>query len=85
MRASTKQETSEWLPTTKAARQLGISSCTLKRYFRRDGLLQEGIHLKRGTCSNQSLQWHVRRCREALRNARINPARTAERAPYPPA
>lgn len=60
----------EWLPTTQAAHQLGISPCTLKRYFKRDGLLQEGLHLTRGERSNQPHLWHVRRCREALRAER---------------
>lgn len=57
----------DWVPTAQAARQLGVSSCTLKRYAHRDGLLQEGTHFLRGPHANTSLVWHLKRCFLALR------------------
>lgn len=45
----------EWLPTGQAALHLGVSSCTLKRYAKRDELLQEGTHFRRGPHSNTAL------------------------------
>jgi hypothetical protein len=57
----------EWLPTGQAALHLGISSCTLKRYAKRDKFLQEGTHFRRGPHSNTALVWHVPSCFDALR------------------
>ena len=59
--------TPEWLPTSQAARALGVSNYTLKRYARRDKLLQEGRHYRRGPYANSTFVWHVERCFEALR------------------
>lgn len=56
----------EWLPTAQAARVLCVSDCTLKRYARRNQLLQEGLHYRRGPYTNSSLIWHVERCFETL-------------------
>lgn len=62
-------ESRQWLPTTEAAYQLGISPCTLKRYFKRDGILLEGVHVKRSPVSNQALRWNVNLCLDALHRA----------------
>tara|TARA_B000000565_G_scaffold88647_1_gene64843 strand:+ start:255 stop:545 length:291 start_codon:yes stop_codon:yes gene_type:complete len=39
----------QWLSTSKAAKHVGISPDTLKRWGRpKTGFLREGVHLKRG-------------------------------------
>lgn len=62
-------ESRQWLPTTEAAYQLGVSPCTLKRYFKRDGILLEGVHVKRSLVSNQALRWNITLCLDALHRA----------------
>ncbi|MEI6359507.1 MAG: hypothetical protein WCO50_04170 [Synechococcus sp. ELA619] len=62
----------EWLPTAQAAQALGISTCTLKRYARRDGLLQEGSHFRRGPHANTALVWNVQRCFDAVRGGALS-------------
>ena len=56
---------------TRAAQLLGISHCTLKRYAKRDGLLQEGIHFRRGPHNNTALLWNVQLCFETVRGAAV--------------
>ena len=59
--------TPDWLPTSQAAHALGVSQYTLKRYARRDQILQEGQHYRRGPYANSTFVWHVARCFESLR------------------
>jgi hypothetical protein len=66
MAQSLSANSPEWLPTAQAAQHLGISSCTLKRYAKRDAILQEGTHYHRGPHRNTSLLWHVPSCFDAL-------------------
>ncbi|KAF0655016.1 hypothetical protein L107_00815 [Cyanobium sp. Copco_Reservoir_LC18] len=55
-----------WLPTSQAARALGISPHTLKRYADRDGFLIEGTHCRRGPYPNSPRVWEVNGCRQAM-------------------
>ena len=71
MSPSQNHSTFEWLPTAQAAQLLGISHCTLKRYAKRDGLLQEGIHFRRGPHTNTALLWNVQLCFETVRGAAV--------------
>ncbi len=64
---SVKTFTPEWLPTTQAAQLLGVSGCTLKRYAKRDAILEEGTHWRRGPHTNTALVWHVPSCFDVLR------------------
>lgn len=60
-------QTPAWLPTSQAARLLGVSDYTLKRYARRDQILLEGQHYRRGPYANSTFIWHVESCFEVLR------------------
>lgn len=64
---------SPWLSTMQAARQLGVHPDTLKRYAKRDMLLHEGTHFRRGPHNNSSLQWNLRLCFETLHGAGQQP------------
>ena len=55
-----------WLPTGQAARALGCSPDTLKRYIKRDGFLQEGEHLRRGPHRQSPIVWNVPACQKAI-------------------
>lgn len=55
-----------WLPTGKAARALGISADTLKRYALRDEILIEGTHWRRGPHRNSPITWNISACEEVL-------------------
>ena len=59
--------TPDWLPTSLAARALGVSDYTLKRYAKRDQILEEGQHYRRAPYPNSTIVWHIERCFEALR------------------
>lgn len=51
-----------WAPTGEAARLLGVSPCTLKRWASPTYsvyCLQEGLHFRRGRLSNSAMQWRV--------------------------
>ena len=56
-----------WLPTPDAARTLGVSVTTLKRY--RDangGFLEAGTHYAFGAFPNSPIAWNVDACRAAM-------------------
>ena len=55
-----------WLPTGQAARHLGVSNDTLKRYASRDEFLIEGKHWRRGAHPNSPWTWNVHGCRQAM-------------------
>lgn len=69
-----------WLSTGRAARALGLSIDTLKRYTKRDEFLIEGQHFRRGPYRNSPLVWNIQACEEAIRwrgrNARNNTTTT---------
>ena len=56
-----------WLATGPAARALGCSINTLKRYARRDEFLIDGTHWRRGAYPNSPWVWNVPACQEAIR------------------
>ena len=56
-----------WLRTGRAARALGISEDTLKRYAFRDEFLIEGVHWRRGPHPTSPITWNMSACEEALR------------------
>lgn len=66
MPQTTNTTSPDWLPTGQAAQQLGVSACTLKRYAKRDGILEEGTHFRHGVHANSPKVWHVKRCFQAL-------------------
>ncbi len=55
-----------WLPTGQAARTLGYSPDTLKRYVKRDGFLLEGERLRRGPHRQSPIVWNVPACQKAI-------------------
>lgn len=55
-----------WLPTGLAARTLGVSADSLKRYADRDGFLVEGKHWRRGVHHNSPRLWNLELCVDAL-------------------
>ena len=51
-----------WAPTGDAARLLGVSAPTLKRWANptsHSHCLQEGLHFRRGRLQNSPLRWRV--------------------------
>lgn len=64
MRSATKT----WVPTSEAAKALGLKPETLKRYYGhpKHGFLREGKHWKAGPYSNSAKGWCVEKCREEL-------------------
>ena len=73
--------TALWLPTGQAARTLGCSIDTLKRYATRDEFLIEGKHWRRGAYPNSPRVWNIPACRESIRWQ----GRLGQRAPKNPA
>ena len=57
----------QWLPTGLAARALGCSIDTLKRYAKRDEFLIDGKHWRLGAHSNCPGVWNVPACQAAIR------------------
>jgi hypothetical protein len=56
-----------WLPTPLAARALGVSPRSLKRYGHPlGGFLVPGVHWTCGPYSNSTARWDVPACREVL-------------------
>jgi len=55
-----------WLPTGQAARELGISPDSLKRYADRDEVLVLGEHWRHGVHSNSPRVWNLPLCLQAL-------------------
>lgn len=62
----TTQKVDQWLPTGLAARTLGVSHDSLKRYADRDGFLIEGKHWRRGVHPNSPRLWNLPACIDAL-------------------
>ena len=62
---TTSTET-RWLPTGQAARELGISPDSLKRYVDRDEVLVLGEHWRHGVHSNSPRVWNLPLCLQAL-------------------
>lgn len=56
-----------WLPTGQAARVLGCSADTLKRYAKRDEFLVEGQHWRRGPHRQSHWVWNIPACQQAIR------------------
>lgn len=72
--------TESWLPTPLAARALGISPRTLKRYSNPgDGFLVPGVHWVAGPYANSPIRFDVAACRAVLHHrgmqaiAAVNP------------
>lgn len=65
-RSSSSQLSDQWLPTGQAARAVGCSTHTLKRYAYRDEFLVEGTHWRRGPYVNSPLVWNIPKCLEAI-------------------
>lgn len=62
----------EWIPTTSAARALGVSPRTLKRYGHPDsGFLIPGVHWAAGPFANSPSTWDVAACRAVLHHRGI--------------
>ena len=62
----------EWLPSPLAARALGISLRTLKRYGNPDtGFLIPGVHWAAGPYANSPTCWDVEACRAVLHHRGI--------------
>jgi len=57
---------SQWLPTGFAARALGCSSDTLKRYADRDEFLIDGLHWRRGPHRNSPRVWNLEACKQEI-------------------
>jgi hypothetical protein len=56
-----------WQPTPIAARALGVSPRTLKRYGHPDtGFLMPGVHWIAGPFANSTTRWDVEACRDVL-------------------
>jgi hypothetical protein len=56
-----------WLPTPAAARALGVSTRTLKRYAHpNSGFLLPGVHWAAGPYANSTTRWDVEACRTLL-------------------
>lgn len=55
-----------WLPTGQAARALGCSADTLKRYVKRDEFLLEGEHWRRGPHPQSPMVWNIPACQKAI-------------------
>ena len=55
-----------WLPTGQAARELGISPDSLKRYADRDEVLLLGEHWRHGVHRNSPRVWNLPLCLQAL-------------------
>lgn len=56
-----------WLPSPEAARALGISNRTLKRYGNPEtGFLIPGVHWVAGPYANSPCLWDVEACRAVL-------------------
>jgi len=70
-----------WLPTGQAARHLGVSTETLKRYAKRDEFLIEGTHYRCGPHANSPYVWNVPACHQEL--LRRRPALAAAAAHTP--
>ena len=73
-------DVSGWSTTTTAAKQLGISPQTLKRYADRDEILLPGTHFAWGTHHNSPRMWNVPAIVEVLSQARPH---RAVRPPQP--
>jgi len=56
----------DWLPSPEAARALGVSLRTLKRYGAADGFLVPGQHWISGAFANSPTRWDVPACREVI-------------------
>ena len=61
------QQAERILRTREAAKELGMSPYTLKKYARPDsGFLKEKEHWIPGMTKTSSKGWYINRCREAL-------------------
>lgn len=79
MKPTTTEEL--WLPTGDAARLLGVSADTLKRWASADrGLLQEGQHWRSGLFSNSPRRWRVDLVQQVI-DERTAPAAPATSQP----
>ena len=56
-----------WLSTRQAARVLGISEWSLRRYANAEsGFLLEGKHFKKGPYRTSKTAWHMEEVKEAM-------------------
>ena len=66
---TTIPENETWLSTREAARALGISEWSLRRYANADtGFLLEGKHFKKGRYRTSKTAWHMEQVKEAMEN-----------------
>ena len=64
---TTVPENETWLSTRQAARVLGISEWSLRRYANAEsGFLLEGKHFKRGPYQTSKIGWHIEKVKEAM-------------------
>ena len=62
-----------WLTTRQAARLLGISEWSLRRYADVEkGFLIEGEHFKKGPYRTSKTAWHMEKIKEAMEKRGIN-------------
>lgn len=66
----------KWLPSGRAAEELGLSKTTLRRYADA-GVLAEGTHYRRGLTHTSPFRWEVVAIAAALRHHQTLPARPA--------
>jgi hypothetical protein len=66
----------KWLPSGRAAEELGLSKTTLRRYADA-GVLAEGTHYRRGLTDKSPFRWDVVAVAKALERNRNLPARPA--------
>jgi hypothetical protein len=64
----------KWLPSGRAAEELGLSKTTLRRYADA-GVLAEGVHYRRGLTDKSPFRWDVVAVVKALEKNRVLPAR----------
>ena len=64
---TTVPENETWLLTREAARALGISKWSLRRYANAEtGFLLEGKHFKKGRYRTSKTAWHMELVKEAM-------------------
>jgi hypothetical protein len=68
----------QWMPTALAARALGVSARTLKRYGA--DFLEPGRHWCRGAYSNSPTRWDVEACRTEIHRRGMRTIREARPA-----
>ena len=66
-----------WLPTGRALAATGLSRSTLHRW-KRDGLLEEGVHFRHGLFDRSPIRWNITAIEVAIAAMRARPERPAD-------